>query len=247
MNILALETSGPFCSVALLRGEALFSQHQEAPRRHGELLLPMMDQILAQGEVGLTDLDAIAFGRGPGSFTGVRIAAAVAQGVAFGAGVPVVAVSSLAALAHAGWRLHRRSIILTAMDARIGELYWGVFQVAGERLVRELQAEAVSAPGQVKLVAESWPELGGREARPELDLGVGNGWEVYKDILKDRTRLGDDRIHADVVCSAADVAALAAVAVASGDVVAPELGLPVYLREQVAIKQMSATRRIFGQ
>ncbi|MBK5967891.1 MULTISPECIES: tRNA (adenosine(37)-N6)-threonylcarbamoyltransferase complex dimerization subunit type 1 TsaB [Thiorhodovibrio] len=230
MKILALETSGVFCSAALLCDGDVLGLHEEAPRRHGERLLPMMEEVLARGGVRLKQLDAIAFGRGPGSFTGVRIAAAVAQGVAFGAGVPLVGISTLAALAHAGWRQHGHTTVLAVIDARIGELYWGLFEIAGQGRASALQPEQVSAAERVDVTA------GLRAFDRLLDFGVGNGWSLYRDALIARTGLGDDRIDADLSCTAADIAELAASAVASGETVPPEQGLPVYLRDQVATK-----------
>ncbi|WPL18085.1 t(6)A37 threonylcarbamoyladenosine biosynthesis protein [Thiorhodovibrio winogradskyi] len=229
MKILALETSGVFCSVALLRDGELLSQHEEAARRHGERLLPMMEQLLEQGSLGLGDLDAIAFGCGPGSFTGVRIAAAVAQGVAFGAGVPVVGISTLAALAHAGWRSQGHTRIIAAIDARIDELYWGFFNVQGRGLVSALQPECVSVAEKVTVPFEP------AERVPRL--GVGNGWSLYRDLLIARTGLEKASIDASLTCTAADIAELAVNVVTAGQAMPPELGLPVYLRDQVAIKR----------
>jgi tRNA threonylcarbamoyladenosine biosynthesis protein TsaB len=256
VKILAIETSGPHCSVALLCNGELISDHRLAPRRHGELLLPMMEDMLAGAGVALPELDALAFGRGPGSFTGVRIAAAVAQGAAFGAGIPLLGISTLAALAHAAWRHHGRATLLAAVDARMGELYWGVFRVTGPGQVLALQAEAVSAPEQVALTVATWPSADSPdrsaglepELAPVLDLGVGDGWRLYGETL--RARIGphwkqpwkeqgnqaEMPVDAELGCTAADVAELAAVAFAAGAALAPELGLPVYLRDQVAIK-----------
>lgn len=229
MRILAIETSGVHCSAAVWADGSLYVRHQEAPRRHGELLLPMMEAVLEECGIALTDLDAVAFGHGPGSFTGVRIAAAVAQGAAFGAQRPLVGVSTLAALAHAGWRRHRCRRILVAIDARISELYWGLYDVDGRAQVRSLGQEAVGSPETVRVSAA--------DATADRPLfGVGNAWRIYRDSLLAQTALDPRQTDPDLSCSAADVAELAATAVAAGRISAPEGAMPVYLRDRVAVK-----------
>ena len=133
MKLLAIDTSGDACSAALFLDGVIEQRLDPTPRRHGELLLPMMQALLESAGIGLDALDAIAFGRGPGSFTGVRIAVAVAQGGAFGAGCPTVPVSTLAAMAVGEYRRTGRRRVLAALDARMGEVYWGVYERSGTR------------------------------------------------------------------------------------------------------------------
>lgn len=224
MRLLAIDTSGDTCSAAMLYGDELFTALELAPRRHGELILDMMARLLAEAGLTLSALDALAFGRGPGSFTGVRIAAAVAQGAAFGADIGVIGVSTLAALAQGHHRATGHGRILAALDARMGEVYWGAYRVGAKGLVEPAGEELVASPGAVPV-----PQGGGW-------YGVGSGFEAYGAEL---TRVlgteldGSDRQR---VCEAGDVARLGADAWRRGEMVAPELGLPVYLRDQVTAR-----------
>lgn len=221
MKILAIETSGDACSAALLVGSQVEQRLALEPRRHGELVLGMMDQLLAEAGIDLSRLDALAFGRGPGSFTGVRIAASVVQGAAFGADLPVVPVSTLAALAQGQVRSGRCLRFLAAFDARMGELYWGAYRVGDEGLVRLEGDEQVASPQLVMLPQDdSWN-------------GVGSGWAAYADVL--RRRLGSrlSSVVPDANCEARDIAVLAAAELAAGRTVTAERALPVYLRDRV--------------
>ena len=197
------------------------SRNASRPRRHSELILPMMDSLLQQADLRLGDLDALAFARGPGAFTGLRIAASVVQGAALGADLPVVAVSSLQALAQGAYPDAGRQVVLTAFDARMGEVYWGAFAADADGVLRPLIDECVCAPGQVPL--------------PEVDdsLGVGSGWQTYADEL--RTRCGPTRIESSPsMVHAGAVAVLAAALYDEGHGVVAEQALPVYLRNKVA-------------
>ena len=151
MKLLAIDTSGDACSAALLLDGEIVQHAELAPRRHGELILPMMQGLLDQAGIALGALDALAFGRGPGSFTGVRIAAAVIQGAAFGAGLPVVPVSTLAALAQGQFRRGGQQRLLSALDARMNEVYWGGFTIGPDALATPCGAELVCPPGQAPL------------------------------------------------------------------------------------------------
>ncbi len=224
MKILAIETATEACSAALLIDGQLLSRYQVQPRMHSQLILPMMEELLAEAEIGLSALDAIAFGRGPGAFTGVRIAVGVAQGAAFAVDLPVVAISTLAALAQRGYREFGFQRMLAAYDARMQEVYWGGYEVDDQGLVRPVIDEEVCAPGDVTLpVGMNWQ-------------GVGAGWDSYTDELKQR--LGDalSGYEAQLFCSAEDVAILGAAGFRNGDAVAAEFASPVYLRDKVASK-----------
>jgi tRNA threonylcarbamoyladenosine biosynthesis protein TsaB len=222
VRLLALDTTEAGCSAALWLEGQLTERFEIVPRRHSERLLPMMDSLLRDAGVSLQSLDAIAFARGPGSFTGLRIAASVAQGAAFGADLPVVTVSSLQALAQGICRAAGASRVMTALDARMGEVYWGAFACTDqERVPDAVIEEAVVAPDAVEI-----PPGGDWHA-------VGSGWAAHAAALIART--GQPlAIHEDSQVHAADVAWLAVRAFAAGRAVPAEQALPVYLRDKVA-------------
>ena len=220
-TLLAIDTSGDACSAALLAGERIEQVLETAPRRHGELILGMMQQVLEAAGTRLDALDAIAFARGPGSFTGVRIAVAVAQGAAFGAGLPLVPISTLAAIAQGAFRRSGERRLLVALDARMGEVYWGCFEIDESGLAVARGEERVCPPEAVEAPhGDGW-------------LGVGPGWSVYGAELAARTGAVAD-IHAEEsICEARDLLLLGAAEFAAGHTVPPELAAPVYLRDRV--------------
>jgi tRNA threonylcarbamoyladenosine biosynthesis protein TsaB len=221
MKLLAIDTSGDTCSAALLLDGSVDQLLENAPRRHGDLILPMMQQLLEGAGVRLAELDALAFGRGPGSFTGVRIAISVTQGAAFGAGLPVVPVSTLAALAQGQFRRAGQRHLLTALDARMGEVYWGCFDIGDDDLAVPCCAERVCPPGAVEAPQRAcWH-------------GVGPGWQVYAGILSGRIGSALQAAEPHQYCEAQDIAILAAAEFAYGRQIMPELATPVYLRDQV--------------
>ncbi len=224
MRLLAIDTSSEACSAALyLEGEVRL-RWELAPRRHAELILPMMDALLAEAGLRLVDLDGLAFGRGPGAFTGVRIATGVVQGAAFGAGLPVVPVSTLAALAQRAVRERGAGRVLPALDARIDEVYWAGYRRGADGLVEPVLAEEVAPPGRVAL-----PEDRGW-------WGVGSGWSAYGPVLRERCGERIEAVDGELLCSAQDVALLGARGLARGQAVSAEQALPVYLRDRVASK-----------
>jgi tRNA threonylcarbamoyladenosine biosynthesis protein TsaB len=223
LKILALETSTQACSAALLIDGQLLQRFQIAPRGHGDLILPMVDELMREAAMAPSQLTAVAFGRGPGAFTGVRIATSVAQGIAFAADLPVVPVSTLAALALAGERKHGYQDMLCAIDARMGEVYWGVYH-AEQGMVSLLAQERVCRPETVTQPGEhGWH-------------GVGSGWAVYGEILGKRVSVQLNQSDTELLPTAAEVAILAQHAVNSGDVILPKQAVPVYLRDDVAEK-----------
>jgi tRNA threonylcarbamoyladenosine biosynthesis protein TsaB len=218
MRLLAFETATEACSVALWLDGEVRERFEVAPRRHAELALPWAEALLAEAGIAKSQLDAIAVGRGPGAFTGVRLGVALAQGIALGLDRQVVPVSTLAVLAAPVAAEH----IVAAIDARMGEVYLGAFRREGERLVAT-QPEAVGNPGDIALPAgEAWH-------------GAGTGFAVVDGALA--TRLGSRlaSVDASALPRAADVARLAAPMLARGEAVAPERVEPAYLRDNVAL------------
>jgi tRNA threonylcarbamoyladenosine biosynthesis protein TsaB len=221
MKLLALDTAMEACSVALLSGDTLLTRYEEPRRGHAELILPMIDAVMLEGRLKLQELDCLAVGRGPGAFTGVRIAISIAQGLAFGAGLKVVPVSDLAALAQRGAK--DAPIVLACSDARMGEVYWAEFAVDSDGLVTAVSEERLSAPGEVRL------------SRPGAWSGVGRGLAAYPDLI---ARLDDSRnsnvtVHDSFLPRAEEIARLAARDWRQGGAVSPEEALPVYLRDRV--------------
>lgn len=222
-RLLAIDATTEACSVAYWDGAHLTERFSAAPREHMQHLLPMADALLHEQNLGLRDLDAIAFARGPGSFTGLRICVGIVQGLAFGANLPVVPVSTLAAIAQtaataSSWPAGTR--LLSAIDARMGEVYWGWFELRADGLVAAISPEQVSAPEQVA------PAPNGEG----LCVGVGTGW-LYAPRL---SHSGCTVIDASVLPRAGAVARLSEPLWQNGAQVAAELAEPIYLRDNVA-------------
>ena len=221
MNLLAIETATEACSVALLHGDALIDRTELAPRRHAELVLPMAEDLLAEAGIARRQLDAIAVGQGPGAFTGVRLAISVAQGLALALEIPVIPVSSLAALAMQA--PNNGAAILAALDARREEIYAGVFRFDADGLVEPLDRERVLTASALTMPeAEAWNVL-------------GTGWRAYGDAIRERLPSPPRWADGDRYPQARDVARLAAPLFAAGKGMPPEQALPVYLRDKVAL------------
>jgi tRNA threonylcarbamoyladenosine biosynthesis protein TsaB len=235
VRILALDTATENCSAALLIEGRLLAREQLLGRGHAERILPMVDELLREARLALRELSAIAFGRGPGAFTGVRLAASVAQGLAFGAGLPVVPVSDLRALAQRALeRDPAAARVLVCNDARMHELYWGCFErgtagvASGEALTAGVAVgvgdEHVGPPEGVRLPAV-W-------SAPPAVQAAGTGFAAYPEL---RSLLAGrvSRFHEDLLPRAEEIARLAAIEVTAGRTVPAEEALPVYLREEV--------------
>jgi tRNA threonylcarbamoyladenosine biosynthesis protein TsaB len=214
MRLLAIDTATERCSVALALDGRIIERLAETPRGHADLILPMVESVLQEGGVRLADLDGLAYGRGPGAFTGVRIAVGVAQGLAFGAGLLTVGVSDLAAVARQVTQ--PGEAVLVCMDARMNEVYWGVFEheAASGRVVA-LGAERVDRPESV--------------ADPSVQVYAGTGFAAYPQLVRN-SKL---RLHADVLPRAREIAVLARAEFAAGRGVPAAEAAPVYLRDQV--------------
>ncbi len=220
MKILAFDTSQTACSAALLLDDKVIERHEVAPMQQAKLILPMLNQLLASENIELKQLDAIAFGCGPGSFTGVRIATSVAQGLAFAADKPLIPISSLAATAQGAFHELGWKKIIVALDARIDEVYWATYAVQSDDLVKLVGKEIVSIPENISIPAQGeW-------------YGVGNAWEVYqaKIVVKPR--------EIDISClpTASAMLPLAKAILLQGGSIAPRDAKPVYLRDDVAKK-----------
>ena len=169
MKLLALDTSSLACSVALQIDDEVFDRHEEQAREHTRLLVPMIQEVLGQGGVTLPDLDAIVLGNGPGSFIGMRIAASVAQGLAFGAGLRIVPVSSLLAVAAEVMAIGGASHVAVCQDAHMNEVYLGLYERDGGGLPVTLGAEKLYGQG----------EIGELQNDPGRFTSAGYGWQRY--------------------------------------------------------------------
>jgi tRNA threonylcarbamoyladenosine biosynthesis protein TsaB len=224
VKILALDTATENCSAALLVDGRLTARERLLERGHAESILSMIDEVLTAAGSSLGGLTAIAFGRGPGSFTGVRLAASVTQGLAHGACVPVVPVSDLAAVAQRVLGDDATAQrVLVCNDARMREVYWGCFARAAGDLAAPVGEEHVSDPARVALPADWFPGPGLR--------GAGTGFAAYPQLRGSfSTVLGS---ISEVRPRAAEIALLAVFEVTAGRLRSPEEALPVYLRDEV--------------
>jgi tRNA threonylcarbamoyladenosine biosynthesis protein TsaB len=222
MNLLAIETATEACSVALIHGQELIARSEIAPRRHTELVLPMADALLAEAGIDRHALDAIAVGRGPGAFTGVRLGVSLAQGMALGLDLPVITISSLAALALEAPE-EDGAAILAVIDARMGEIYAASYRRDDNGGLVALDEERIGTAETLVLPqARAWQV-------------VGTGWAAYATELSQRltgTLHSADGLRYP---QAAHVATLALREFQAGHAQAPELALPVYLRDKVAL------------
>ncbi len=222
MKLLALETATEACSIAVYVDGEIRERHEIAPRRHAELALPWAQALLAEAGIAKSQLDAIAISRGPGAFTGVRLAIALAQGIALALDRPLLAVSTLQVLAlqAAG---QGTAPVLAAIDARMGEIYVGSFEVV-QGIPLATSAERVLAPEQVELPATglAW-------------RGVGTGFAAGEGALPRHLPGRFAAFDAEALPHAADLARLAVLAHGRGEAIAPERVEPAYLRDNVAL------------
>lgn len=220
MKILALDTSSNACSVALQIGDEVKAIHEIVPMQQTQRILPIIDSLLRESFITLNQLDAIAFGCGPGSFTGVRIATSVAQGLGYAMNLPLIPVSSLAALAQSAYADLGWKNLLVGVDARVQEVYWGAYQINDQGLATLIGKELVCPPGEVTLPSENdW-------------YGVGNAWSVYPDLIHYKPI----KIDASQIPLATGILALAQIKYENQQWVNPEDATPTYLRDEVAKK-----------
>lgn len=234
INILAIDTATPACSVALLRGDEQLTRHQVASREHTRLLLPMVDELLNEAAMSLSEVDAIAFTAGPGSFTGIRIGFGVVQGLAFGANLPVLPVSSLETLAYTAIRklqLPPNTHIISMFDARMSEIYWAQFYYSLGHLER-IHNDGLCAPEHL-----------GREL---LDIAsidpvtvVGDGWNY-----SERIALAPGRAEVALLPEAQDILTIARPLIETGKAIPIEQAAPIYLRDKITWKKRERLRQV---
>lgn len=226
MKLLALDTSTEACSAALWLDGALSCLDEVCPQQHSKRILPMLDQLLSGAGVQLTALDGLVFGRGPGSFTGVRIGVGVVQGLAFGADLPVYGVSTLQAMAQAAHRLTGARSVVAAIDARMAEVYLAQYQLDAAGLMQPVSAEVACKPAAL-------PPL----LLEQVDLLVGTGAQAYPALLQQWAKGAP--ISAEVLLpSARDMVVLAMDALPNGLFVSAEQAEPVYVRDEVTWQKL---------
>ena len=219
MKILALETATEACSVAVWMDDEVIERYELAPRRHAQLILPMIDAVLADTGLSRQQLDALAGGRGPGSFTGLRIAVSVAQGLAYALDIPVVPISTLAAMARGVMQEQGCERVAVALDARMNEVYWGLYRRNTDDEPQLQDSEGVYPPDQTPLPEDTdW-------------WGAGSGWTVHGETL--RQRLVPLACWDNIYPRASDVAVMGALGLQRGEARPAEQTLPVYLRDRV--------------
>ena len=216
-TLLALDTATECCSAALLHDGRVTARSEVIPRQHAQRLLPMIEELLGERELRLPDVDALVFGRGPGAFTGVRIATGMVQGLACAADKPVIAVSNLAALAQRAWREHGAETVAAAIDARMDEVYWGLYGLQ-DGVMQSLDDERVCPPEAVSL-----PDGVASVA------GAGTGWQYA-----DRLAVSAERSWPQMLPNAVDLITLALPRWLAGEVLDAADAQPVYLRDKVA-------------
>lgn len=219
-KILAFDTATAACSAALYLDGEIAQQFEIAPRRHGERLLPMIDELLSATSLKVSDCDAIAFGNGPGSFMGLRIAAGVAQGLAYGAGIPVIPVPTLQALAQTAYWQCQYASILVGWDARMDQIYWGVYRLTDDKM-RATMPDQLTGPSDIVAI--------------DIDGIAGNAWLQYKECLPEAIQ-AMSHPQQESYPSAKAVAFLAADAFANNQTIAPDQIELSYLRNRVADK-----------
>lgn len=235
-KILAIETATEACSVALIIHEdnasgvkpLEVSRFKLAPREHTKLILPMIEEVLKVGGCSMNDIDAIAFGRGPGAFTGLRIAAGVTQGLALSIDKPVIPVSTLSALAlQASLKNYSGETIIAGLDARMGEVYWGVFKIEDDNLV-------LVGEEKVNIMHEVGEYI--NQSDSKSFIGIGSAWDEYS--LEDTIQYSDQTLNiiTDALPSATEIAKLAMEEYLEKRTVAIEEAQPVYIRNNVAEK-----------
>jgi tRNA threonylcarbamoyladenosine biosynthesis protein TsaB len=224
MKLLAVETATEACSAALMVDGKITEHFSITSNGHSKLILPMIDSLLSEANLQPSDLDGLAFGCGPGSFTGVRIATGVIQGIAFALDLPVVPVSNLAAVAQDFFEHNPENLVFVAMDARMNEIYCAAYERNNEGFAELVGREAVTSASKIEF--------------PDVSVvGIGSGWKVYEQELLTCLANRIDRYEVENLPRARAVARLGSEAFKKGLAVSVEHAMPVYLRDKVAKKE----------
>ena len=224
VKLLAIETATEACSAAVYIDGEVIERYQLAPRMHNELILPMCEQVLSESGISVNQLDALAFGCGPGAFTGLRIAASVTQAIALAQDLPVASISTLSNLAHQT-DMQEGEKVLTAIDARMDEIYWAVYEKNTQGKIELVGEEKVQVPETL-------------EKLNDITYGQGTGWDTYHRELNTKLMLQDDFINGEALPRASITAQLGSVKYHDNNMVDAMHALPVYLRNQVVHKKI---------
>ncbi|GHE78523.1 tRNA (adenosine(37)-N6)-threonylcarbamoyltransferase complex dimerization subunit type 1 TsaB [Thalassotalea profundi] len=227
MNYLAIDASTEACSVALNFNDKIYHQFELCPQSHSTVLLPMIDSILTQAGCQLSELNGLIFGRGPGSFTGVRIGIGVVQGLAFSAELEVVGVSTLRTMAQQAYELYQRKRVVAAIDARMSEVYTGYFSVNAQGIMEQHLPEAVMPPSELVNYLKGL----------EIPVyGVGTGWDAYPADLSS-LKINEDSPEI-LYPDARFMLKIGIEDFKKGLAVSAELAQPVYVRDTVSWKKL---------
>ncbi len=219
-KILAIETATAACSAALQVDGEIFKRQQLAPQKHAELILPMINSLLNEAGISLQQLNAIAFGCGPGSFMGVRVATGIAQGLGFGANLPLIPLSTLQILAQVAYERAGVETVVAAWDARMNEMYWGIYQLGENKMMLPVQEDRLNPPEEVHL------------SKQLAFVAVGNAWQAYQNRLK-HLLTADLPVITDLYPEAEVMLKMGENYYQAGKWIDPLQARPVYLRDRV--------------
>lgn len=218
MKLLAFDTASSACALALINEANITCVDRVEPMQQSKLILPLLQEILKSANLSLSDLDTVAFGCGPGSFTGMRIAASVVQGLSLAVKLPIIKISTLAAMAQAAFLERQWQKVIVIVDARMGQVYWGAYALNAAGIMELVGEECVCTPDQV--VAPSGTNW----------LGVGDGWDVYKDVLAKQLNFYPAAIQGDQMPTGMALAVLAKAKFIADEFITIDEALPAYLR-----------------
>ena len=225
MKILALDAATEACSVALQIDDSIIHRFEVCPQQHSQKLLPFVDEVLGDAGITLNQLDAIAFGQGPGSFTGVRIGVSITQGLAFGADLPVIGVSNLAAMAQQAIAEHQAERVVAAIDARMSEVYLGIYDNASG-MAKLIGTECVAKPQEIV-----WPT----GLQDKHLWAVGTGWQTYGELLVEQISANSTGVN---LPSAEHMLPIAIAEFQAGNARPAELAQPNYVRDEVTWQKL---------